>query len=491
MFAFFLSSGLFLGWSLGANDAANVFGTAVGTRMISFRKAALYSGIFVILGAVISGAGAARTLGELGAVNAMAGAFVVSLSAAVTVYWLTSLGYPVSTTQAIVGAIMGWNLFAGMAIDYGALNKIVLSWVISPILAAIFSAVLYKLIAWIVGHARISMFALDSLTRAGLLLAGIAGAYALGANNIANVVGIFVPISPFGDVSFLGMIRFTAAQQLFFIGAVAIAVGTFTYGRRVMLTVGQGITEMSPVAALVAVLANALVLFLFASEALEGLLVGQGLPSFPLVPVSSSQAIVGSVIGIALVKGGRAIRWRTLAEITGAWVLTPVAAILVSFVALFFLQNVFQQKTYLPVEYRLTVAAEEHLQKQGIAVGGLRAIRDATYPTAQEFQHAVARIMPFGVRDLAQVLSAAELSQMLILPSVVGRMNDPAISEGQKRAVERLAGRHFAHRWELELALSDLSADWRFRPGDKEWNREKRRELDYLHRLIRAELQLQ
>ena len=142
MFAFFLSSGLFLGWSLGANDAANVFGTAVGTRMISFRKAALYTGIFVILGAVISGAGAAQTLGELGSVNAIAGAFVVSLAAGGTVYWLTSLGYPASTTQAIVGAIIGWSLFAGVLVDYGALHKIVLSWLISPVLAAVFSAVI-------------------------------------------------------------------------------------------------------------------------------------------------------------------------------------------------------------------------------------------------------------------------------------------------------------------------------------------------------------
>ena len=127
MFAIFLTSGLFLGWSLGANDAANVFGTAVGTRMISFKKAAIFCGIFVILGAVISGAGAAKTLGELGSVNAIAGAFVVALAAAVTVYWLTVLGYPVSTTQAIVGAIIGWDLFSGALIDYGSLEKIVLS----------------------------------------------------------------------------------------------------------------------------------------------------------------------------------------------------------------------------------------------------------------------------------------------------------------------------------------------------------------------------
>jgi len=69
---FFLSSGLFLGWSLGANDAANVFGTAVGTRMVKFRSAAIVCSIFIVLGATISGAGAAHTLGRLGAVNALA-----------------------------------------------------------------------------------------------------------------------------------------------------------------------------------------------------------------------------------------------------------------------------------------------------------------------------------------------------------------------------------------------------------------------------------
>jgi PiT family inorganic phosphate transporter len=489
MFAFFLSSGLFLGWSLGANDAANVFGTAVGTRMISFRKAAIYCGIFVILGAVVSGAGAARTLGELGAVNAIAGAFMVALAAGITVYWLTFLGYPVSTTQAIVGAIIGWNLFAGVLIDYGALEKIVLSWLISPLLAALFSAVLYKLIALLIGHTRISMFDLDALTRAGLLLAGIAGAYALGANNIANVVGIFIPISPFADLSLLGLFRFSAAQQLFFIGAVAIAVGTFTYGRRVMLTVGEGITEMSPVAALVAVLANALVLFLFASEALEGFLLNRGLPAFPLVPVSSSQAIVGSVIGIALVKGGRGIRWRILAEITGAWVVTPLAAILISFVALFFVQNVFQQKTFLPVEYRLTAQAEDHLHTRGFLTGKLAEIKDRTYPTAADFEKAVSRYLTLSDREMALFLSTAELAQIQVTPEIVRNINDPSLTEAQKRAVQRLEGRHFDHRWQMEQSLADLSPEWRMKAGDKEQNQEIRQELDYLYRLIRASMQ--
>ena len=125
MFVFFLSSGLFLGWSLGANDASNVFGTAVGSKMIRFRTAAVYCSIFLILGAVISGAGASHTLGKLGSVNAMAGAFIVAFSAGASVYLMTKARYPVSTSQAIVGAIIGWNFFSGSLTDYNSLSKIV------------------------------------------------------------------------------------------------------------------------------------------------------------------------------------------------------------------------------------------------------------------------------------------------------------------------------------------------------------------------------
>ena len=132
MFLFFLSSGLFLGWSLGANDASNVFGTAVGSKMVRFRTAAICCSIFIVLGAVISGAGASHTLGKLGSVNAIAGAFIVALSAAASVYSMTKLGYPVSTSQAIVGAIIGWNFFSGSLTDYQILLKIVITWVRLP-----------------------------------------------------------------------------------------------------------------------------------------------------------------------------------------------------------------------------------------------------------------------------------------------------------------------------------------------------------------------
>ena len=343
---FFLSSGLFLGWSLGANDAANVFGTAVGTRMVRFRTAALICSVCVVLGAVISGAGASGTLGKLGSVNALGGAFTVALSAALTVFWMTKWKLPVSTSQAIVGAIIGWNLFVGFPTDYHTLTQIVGTWIICPVLAAAFAAVFYFTFKAFIERSHIHMIRLDTYTRWGLLLVGAFGSYSLGANNIANVMGVFVRVSPFKDVNLAGILHLNSAQQLFFLGGVAIAVGVYTYSHNVMETVGSELFALSPVAALIVVLSSSMVLFLFASQGLKFWLQSHGLPSLPLVPVSSSQAVVGAILGIGIAKSKRNIHFGVLGKIGFGWVATPVISGIVSYVLLFFVQNVFMQKVF-------------------------------------------------------------------------------------------------------------------------------------------------
>jgi len=385
MFAFFLSSGLFLGWSLGANDASNVFGTAVGARMIRFKTAAVCCSIFIILGSVISGAGASHTLGKLGAVNAIAGAFIVAFAAGISVYLMTKARYPVSTSQAIVGAIIGWNIFSGSPTDYNSLAKIVGTWVICPVISAIIAVVLYKLVVLGIRALKPHLLTLDALTRFGLLLVGAFGSYSLGANNIANVMGVFIPVSPFSDISLFGWITFSSAQQLFLIGGVAIAVGVFTYSKRVMETVGEGIVSLSPVAAFAVVSAHSVVLFLFASQGLESFLANHGLPTIPLVPVSSSQAIVGAVIGVGLLKGGSSIRWRLLGGISIGWVVTPIIAAAICFISLFFLQNVFEQKTYQPVKNQISYEAFERFHDTGIALDMPEELMDQEYLNATRF----------------------------------------------------------------------------------------------------------
>jgi PiT family inorganic phosphate transporter len=341
MIWFFLLSGLFLGWSLGANDASNVFGTAVGTKMIRFKMAAAIASIFVILGAVVSGAGATKTLGQLGAVNALAGSFTVALSAALTVFWMTKTKLPVSTSQAIVGAIIGWNFFTGLPTNLDVLLKIVSTWVMSPILSGIFAVILFLIFRFFLNKTRIHVLEVDILNRFLLILVGAFGAYSLGANNIANVMGVFVPAAPFRDFVF-GSFTFTGTQQLFLLGGVAISVGIFTYSYQVMMTVGHDLFKLTPASALVVVLAQALVLFLFASQGLQHWLLAHGLPALPLVPVSSSQAVVGAVIGIGLVKGARGIHFSILGKISLGWVLTPVLAGLLTFILLYIIKNVFE-----------------------------------------------------------------------------------------------------------------------------------------------------
>lgn len=335
----FISSGLFLGWSLGANDAANIFGTAVGSRMVKFSKAALIGGIFVILGAVLQGTGTTNTLSELGSVDAVGGAFTVALCSAIVVAVMTRFKLPVSTGQAIVGAIMGWCYFTANPVDYSVLSVIVGSWISGPILGAIFSALLYLLLRRYIRRSHIHLLKLDSVIRNGLIIVGAFGAYSLGANNIANVMGVFVKTVSF-EVN-IGDLTLNSVTLLFLLGGVSIAVGIATYSKKVMETIGSGILAMTPESAIVVVLAQALVLFVFSSTSLSNLFVSIGLPAIPLVPVSSTQVVVGSVLGIGLVKGVQEIKFRMIRNIIGGWILTPILSGVTTFFALFFIQSVF------------------------------------------------------------------------------------------------------------------------------------------------------
>lgn len=340
----FLFGGLFLGWSLGANDAANVFGTAVGTRMINFKTAALVCSIFVVLGSVISGAGTTETIGKLGAIDTLPAAFACCLAAGSSVYLMTKAGLPVSTTQAIVGAIIGWNLFTASKIDYSVLTTILATWVLCPILAGVIAIGIFTLVKKIVFNSKIHILRLDAYTRLALLLAGAFGSYSLGANNIANVMGVFVNISPFTDIEITSFFTFTSTEQLFLLGGLAIAVGVFTYSKKVMFTVGNDLLKISPLSAFVIVLSHSIVLFLFASEGLSNFLTSMNLPSIPLVPVSSSQAIVGGVIGIGLLKGGKEVKWSVAGRIALGWVVLPILTMVIAVFYLYILKNIFDLK---------------------------------------------------------------------------------------------------------------------------------------------------
>lgn len=483
----FLSSGLFLGWSLGANDAANVFGTAVGTRMVRFATAAFVCSAFVILGAVMSGAGAAHTLGQLGSVNAIAGSFMVALAAGVSVYVMTKWGLPVSTSQAIVGAIIGWNLFSQSVTDSDTLLKIIATWIACPILAGFFAIVLMKVVKAFLHVVKLHLLRLDAYTRFALIFAGAFGSYSLGANNIANVMGVFVDVSPFTDFQIAGLFTLSSIEQLFLLGAIAIAVGVFTYSKRVMITVGAGLMPMSPVAAWVVVIAHSIVLFVFASEGLEHLLASAGLPTIPLVPVSSSQAVVGGVIGLGLMRGGKDIDWKLVGNIGLGWVITPIMSALVCFVSLFFVQNVFDQRVYREVHYVLSESVLNRLGEQGLVTEDLADIKDSEFRSGKEFLSAFQRHTFLSARDEKRALRIAELRPMEIDAERLEDVDKEWLTPEQVAALKQLVGVRFDHVWQLQSTLANFTPDWRYKEDstiNKLHNKEIRRKIDYLARVF-------
>ena len=294
----------------------------------------------MVLGAIVSGAGTSQTLGKLGAISALPGAFMTALSAALAVYAMTKFGVPVSTSQAIVGAIIGWNFFSNSPTDMSTLTKVLSTWIFCPLLSGVIAIFLYQIMKFSAKRVRIHMIRADAYKRVALIVAGALGAYSLGANNIANVVGVFIPAQPLPPFQ-VGGIILSSTQQLFVLGGLSIALGVFTYSKRVMMTLGNDLGRLSATSALIAVISHSVVLFMFASVGLETWLAGLGLPTIPLVPVSSSQAVVGAIVGISILQGAAAIRWSVLAKIIFGWIITPVAACILCFIGLFFLQNVF------------------------------------------------------------------------------------------------------------------------------------------------------
>ena len=304
---FKLISGLFLGWALGSNDAANISGTAVATRTIKFWTAAILTSIFVIIGAILEGSGGIHTLGTLSS-QTVNSAFITSLAAAITVSLMTILKLPVSTSQAVVGAIIGSGLIRN-SVNFSPLLKIFLAWIFTPLGALVIAIVFMKIYDKFIEKYIKNIVLFDKIVKIGLIFAGIYGSYALGANNVANVTGVFVKT---------GLIN--SFQGALF-GGIAIASGVLTYSKNVMMTVGKDITELSSLNALIAVLAESTTVYIYAQ-------IG--------IPVSTSQAIVGAVIGIGLIKGMNLVNKKTLRNILFGWLGTPTIAALISFIFAFF-----------------------------------------------------------------------------------------------------------------------------------------------------------
>jgi len=149
--------GLYMAWTIGANDVANAMGTSVGSGALTLRGAIIVAAIFEFGGAMLVGGSVTDTIRkgivDLGAVSSdpMVVALGMTCCLIAAALWLnlaTFAGWPVSTTHSIVGAVVGFGVAAGgmRAVDWSTIGNIAASWIVSPLLGGVLGYVVFVLI---------------------------------------------------------------------------------------------------------------------------------------------------------------------------------------------------------------------------------------------------------------------------------------------------------------------------------------------------------
>ena len=337
-----LSAGLFMGWSLGTNDAANAFGTAVATRVVKYRTAIIIIAVMVILGAALLGHNNIDKLSSIATNNEVVAspedveaaieagkladlriksalkAFIIFACAALTVFVMSYLKFPVSANQSITGAVIGWGLcyanYSDPAVKSGNLIEMLefaSTWLINPVGAALISFALVFIVKRFIEKKLTSMKNYDMIVKIGYLVAGAFSAFSIGQNSSASVTAFYY------DATNQGANLLTSARLTAIIGGVAIAVGVLTFSKRVMMTVGGSIAEISQVDGFMVIIASALTVILM------GKWMG--------IPVSTSQSVVGAVVGAGLVNGPKTVNFGVFKRIAIAWVSSPTVAGLLTY----------------------------------------------------------------------------------------------------------------------------------------------------------------
>ena len=397
--------GFFTAYGVGANDVANAMGTSVGSKVLTIKQAVLIAAIFEFLGAFLAGGGVTQTIRKGVIDPALFDAnlqiliygMISALFAAGTWLLIASLrGWPVSTTHTIVGAIVGFGIYAlGFdSINWSVVSNIGLSWITSPLSAAVVAAFFYFICNELI---------LKKNTKYKLLiiiifvfLAGFAIALITVTKGLKNIFKQQDLILTFGDSAFYSAIAalvFTAIFYIFSRARLSTTSGSqesqFAYlmvFTSCAVAFAHGSNDVAnaigPLAAINQatnqILGNAVsaetplwILFLGAVGIVIGLAtlgyrvmktIGEKivtltpskgfaaqlaaaltvvLASQLEMPVSTTHTLVGAVIGIGLVEGISKINIKSVNTIFISWIITLPAGALLSIIFLEIFLNLF------------------------------------------------------------------------------------------------------------------------------------------------------
>ncbi|MBL6734621.1 MAG: inorganic phosphate transporter, partial [Shewanellaceae bacterium] len=403
--------GFIMAFGIGANDVANALGTSVGSKAISIKQAIVIAVIFEFAGAYLAGGEVTRTIRK-GIIDQQAfvnspeilvfGMIASLLASGLWLILASRLGWPVSTTHSIIGAIIGFAVVGASAdaVEWGKVIGIIGSWIITPGIAAMIAYTLFvssqklifnaanpldaakKYIPYYMGLAGFIMSLVTvkkglkhlglnlSSSESYLICGGIAFsifllgstlikrqnihhrfkqsreqqyenieqvfailmvttaccmAFAHGSNDVANAIGpLAAVVSTIQNQSIAATT--TLAWWILPLGGAGIVLGLATYGKKVIATIGQGITHLTPSRGFAAELAAASTVIIAS---------GTGLP------ISTTQTLVGAVLGVGLARGIAALNLNMIRTIVVSWVVTLPAGALISIMIFSALQAIF------------------------------------------------------------------------------------------------------------------------------------------------------
>lgn len=388
--------GFFMAWGIGANDVANAMGTSVGSKALTIKQAIIIAMVFEFAGAYLAGGVVTSTIRNgiidsapfiphpellaLGMISALFAAGVWLLVA-------SFLGWPVSTTHSIIGAIIGFAVVAvgTEAVRWSKVGGIVGSWIITPAIAGFIAYLVFmsaqKLIfdtedplknakRYVPFYMALAGFVMALVTiKKGLkhiglhldategyllslaiaALVGIIGAviiknmkidpsadkemhfasvekvfailmivtaccmaFAHGSNDVANAIGPLAAVVSIVENNGEIVKKATLNWWILPLGGLGIVTGLAMIGHRVIKTIGGGITHLTPSRGFAAELAAASTVVIAS---------GTGLP------ISTTQTLVGAVVGVGMARGIAALNMATVRNIVVSWVVTlPVGA---------------------------------------------------------------------------------------------------------------------------------------------------------------------
>ncbi|MFT5312702.1 MAG: PiT family inorganic phosphate transporter [Paraglaciecola sp.] len=402
--------GFLMAWGIGANDVANAMGTSVGSKALTIKQAIFIAMIFEFAGAYLAGGEVTSTIRkgiidsaffidtpELLVFGMISALFAAGIWLAIASY----LGWPVSTTHSIVGAIVGFAA-VGVSMDavsWAKVGGIVGSWVVTPAISGFIAYLIFqsaqKLIfdtekpfdnakRYVPFYMAMAGFVMALVTiKKGLkhvgfdipadqgyyiaiamaIVVGIIGRFAInrinfdpkadkvmhyanvekvfailmvvtaccmafahGSNDVANAIGPLAAVVSIVDSGGEIAKKATLTWWILPLGGIGIVLGLALFGHRVIKTIGNGITHLTPSRGFAAELAAACTVVIAS---------GTGLP------ISTTQTLVGGVLGVGMARGIAAINMTVVRNIVISWVVTLPAGAGLSIIVFFILKAIF------------------------------------------------------------------------------------------------------------------------------------------------------